>query len=71
VAAQIVKVATEYESEIWITKDGARVDARSVLDILTLMCPQGAKVQVVAQGKDATDALDALSLLFQRKFGES
>ena len=70
VAAQIVKVATQFESEIWITKGVSRVSGKSILDIMTLVCPHGSKVQVTVLGPDASEALSALAILFQTKFGE-
>ncbi|MGV8073511.1 MAG: HPr family phosphocarrier protein [Syntrophobacteraceae bacterium] len=71
VAAQIVKVASQYESEIWISKSGNQVNGKSILDLLTLACPHGSKVNVTVRGADASEALDALAVLFQTKFGES
>lgn len=73
VAAQIVKVAGQYESEIWMSKIGNnhRVNGKSILDIMTLVCPHGSRVQVHADGPDAQEALAALAGLFQTKFGES
>ncbi len=71
VAAQIVKVANQFQSDIWITKSGSTVSGKSILDILTLVCPQGSKVRVSASGVDASEALKALATLFQTKFGES
>lgn len=73
VAAQIVKVASQFDSEIWISKTGnnAKVNGKSILDILTLVCPHGSKVQILVEGPDAHDALTALACLFQTKFGES
>lgn len=73
VAAQIVKVASQFDSEIWISKTGnnAKVNGKSILDILTLVCPHGSKVQIHVEGPDAHDALAALACLFQTKFGES
>jgi len=71
VAARIVKVANEFESAIWFVKDGVRADGKSILDIMTLVCPHGARVRVVAEGRDATDALKALAALFRNKFGEN
>lgn len=70
VAAQIVKVATQFESEIWIAKGDSRVSGKSILDIMTLVCPHGSKVQVTVLGIDASEALNALAVLFQTKFGE-
>lgn len=70
VAAQIVKVATQFESEIWIAKGGNRVSGKSILDVMTLVCPLGSRVQISASGPDASEAVNALAVLFQTKFGE-
>lgn len=70
VAAQIVKVANQFQSDIWILKSGNKVNGKSILDLLTLVCPQGSTVNVSACGPDASDALKALAILFQTKFGE-
>lgn len=70
VAAQIVKVANQFEAEIWILKSGNKVNGKSILDLLTLVCPHGSKVHISACGPDASDALNALASLFQAKFGE-
>ncbi|MFP5212361.1 MAG: HPr family phosphocarrier protein [Acidobacteriota bacterium] len=70
VAAQIVKVANQFESEIWLSKCGNRVNGKSILDVMTLVCPLGCRVQVSACGRDASAALNALASLFQTKFCE-
>jgi phosphocarrier protein len=71
VAAQIVKIASKYRSDVWISRSGNRVNGKSILDLLTLVCPHGSKVQVTVCGPDASEALGALATLFQSKFGES
>jgi len=71
VAAQIVKVAAQFQSEIWIMKSGNRVNGKSILDVMTLVCPHGSRIRVSADGPDAAAAMDALAHLFQTKFGES
>ncbi len=70
VAAQIVKVASQFESEIWISKYDTSVNGKSILDLMTLVCPHGSKVLVRVSGPDASDAMNALAALFQTKFGE-
>jgi len=70
VAAQIVKVASQFESEIWIAKGASKANGKSILDVMTLVCPLGSRVQVSAIGSDAVEALNALAVLFQTKFGE-
>lgn len=70
VAAQIVKAASQFQSEIWIAKGGSKVSGKSILDVMTLVCPLGSKVQISAYGPDASEAVSALAILFQTKFGE-
>ena len=70
VAAQIVRVASQFESEISFTKCDITVNGKSILDLMTLVCPHGSKILVSAKGPDATEALSALATLFQTKFGE-
>ncbi len=70
VAAQIVKVASQFESEILISKCGVTVNGKSILDLMTLVCPYGSRVLVSVRGSDALQALAALASLFQAKFGE-
>ena len=70
VAAEIVKVAGKFKSEILISKCGNTVNGKSILDLMTLLCPHGSKIQISAKGLDAAPALKALAALFQAKFGE-
>ncbi len=70
VAAQIVKVASQFKSEIWIAKGSSKANGKSILDVMALECPLGSRVQVSAIGSDAIEALNALAVLFQTKFGE-
>lgn len=70
VAAQIVKVASQFQSEVWISKSGNKVNGKSILDVMTLVCPHGSNIRISASGPDASAALSALAVLFQTKFGE-
>lgn len=69
-AAQIVRMATQFDANVWIVKDGIRVDGKSILDVLTLASPYGSKVVVRTEGPDADAMMAALAGLFQTKFGE-
>jgi phosphocarrier protein HPr len=53
VAAQIVRIATQYQADVWILKEGIKVDAKSILDVLTLASPHGSKLLVSTEGPDA------------------
>jgi phosphocarrier protein HPr len=70
VAAQIVRIATQYQADVWILKEGIKVDAKSILDVLTLASPHGSKLLVSTEGPDAGTVMEALAALFQAKFGE-
>jgi phosphocarrier protein len=70
VAAQIVRVASRFDSQILISRCGGTVNGKSILDVMTLVCPHGSKVNISAKGQDAAQALNALAALFRAKFGE-
>jgi phosphocarrier protein HPr len=69
-AAKLVGVSSEYKSRIFFERDGQEVDGKSVLDVLTLACPQGSRVTVKAEGSDASEAIEALGRVIDGKFGE-
>ena len=69
-AAKIVQTSSQFQSSILIIKNGREADAKSMLDIMTLSCPQGTRIELCAEGKDAAEALAALAILFDNKFGE-
>ena len=69
-AALLVKTATRFACEILIEKNGVRVNAKSIMGLLTLEGNHGAKMRILATGADAADALAALTELFEKKFFE-
>jgi len=69
-AAKIVALSREYESELFLSKDGNEVDGGSVLSILTLACPKGTEIGVRVVGEDPEELLTKITALFEQKFGE-
>ena len=69
-AAKIVNLNNQYDSSLFLNKDDQEVDGGSILSILTLACPRGTEIQVRIEGEDCRDFMDALSELFEQKFGE-
>lgn len=69
-AAKIVNVSSRYGSEVFLEKDGRKVNGRSILGILTLACPIGSLITVEADGLDAKDVIRELVELVENKFGE-
>lgn len=69
-AGLIARTASQFESEIKITKDDYEVNAKSIMGILTLAAACGASVTVSAQGKDEVEAIAALEKIFTAGFDE-
>ena len=69
-SAKFVKLASEFESEIQVTRDGVTVDARSIMGLLMLGAGIGCGVAVKAEGPDAAEAVAALTDLVARRFDE-
>jgi phosphocarrier protein HPr len=70
VAAKMVAVASRFKAKIFLEKDGQEVNAKSLLGILTLACPQYSFLTVRAEGDDAQEAVDDFERLIEDKFGE-
>jgi len=69
-AAKLVKVANEFDSDIYIVKDGCSVSGKSIIGLLTLAAECGAEIELKAKGDDAYRALEQIVLLVEDKFGE-
>lgn len=70
-ASQIVKMASRYSSDIFIIKDGLKVNAKSIMGILMLAAAEGSSLTLQAEGKDAKKALVSLAKLVEEdKFYE-
>jgi phosphocarrier protein HPr len=69
-AAKLTHLASGFQSEIWVSRSGRRVNAKSIMGVMMLAAGQGTSVQIEAEGVDAQAALDALSRLIADKFGE-
>ena len=69
-AAQIAKLARNVKSKMWIIKDGEKVDAASIIDILTLACPKGSKIILKIEDHSDLDILNDIAKLIERGFGE-
>jgi phosphocarrier protein len=67
----IVRAVECFRSNVFLERDGIQVDARSLLDILTLGCPKDSRVVVRADGVDAQEAVDSIAKLVDEKFGEA
>jgi phosphocarrier protein len=69
-AAQLVKTANGFESEILIEKDGTSADGKSIMSILMLAAQKGSVIAVQAEGGDEKEAMAAIKALVGSGFGE-
>ena len=69
-AAKLTHVASGFQAEIWISRSGRRVNAKSIMGVMMLAAGKGSKVMLEAEGGDADAALAALTKLIADKFGE-
>jgi phosphocarrier protein len=70
-AAEIVKTAGKFKSNITIVRDDLEVNAKSIMGVMMLAAERGAVITLRAAGDDADAALDALCAVIANKFGES
>lgn len=69
-AAEFVKLASRFQSEIRVRKDGFEVNGKSIMGVMMLAAECGSSLTIIAAGEDATAALDELVLLVGNRFGE-
>jgi len=69
-AAEIVKVAAKFTSEITLARDDMTVNGKSIMGVMMLAAECGASIVLRADGADADQARDALAALIANKFGE-
>ena len=70
-AAQFVRVASRFKSDVTVEKNEERVDGKSIMGLMMLAVGCGAEITVTADGSDESEALAALEQLIAEKFGEN
>jgi phosphocarrier protein HPr len=70
-AAEIVKTAARFKSEITIIRDELEVNGKSIMGVMMLAAEFGSTILIRAEGEDAQAALAALEVVVAAKFGES
>ena len=69
-AAMFVKTANRFTCDIFVEKDGEKVNGKSIMGMMMLAAGPGSKLTVHAHGQDAPQALAELEMLIKRKFDE-
>lgn len=69
-SAKLTQLATQFSSEIWLERQGRRVNAKSIMGVMMLAAAQGARVSIETIGDDGEQALLAIVELINSRFGE-
>ncbi len=69
-AAALVQCVLSYESDVFISHNGNRINAKSIMGLLTLAATRGSRLSVVCSGDDAEEAMQAVKDIFASGFGE-
>ena len=69
-AAGLVKMCSKFKSEIYLSRDGFEINAKSIIGVMTLAAEQGCKLQLRAEGEDAEELINNLVEYFANGFGE-
>jgi phosphocarrier protein HPr len=69
-SAKLTKLAGGFQSEIFMTRNGRRVNAKSIMGVMMLAAGVGSEVEIETAGPDEQTAIEALAALINDKFGE-
>ncbi|MBI1890257.1 MAG: HPr family phosphocarrier protein [Burkholderiales bacterium] len=70
-SAKLTQLAAKYKSEVWMARNGRRVNAKSIMGVMMLAAGKGTTVNLEVDGADETECFDALEALINNKFGEN
>ena len=69
-SAKLTQTASRFDSEIWLERNGRRVNAKSIMGVMMLAAARGTSIVIDTEGADADDAMQALEELIADRFGE-
>ena len=69
-AAQLVQLASQFDADITVAKEGQSVNGKSIIGLMMLAAAQGSSIEVSASGPQAVEAMQAIERLVEQKFNE-
>ena len=69
-AAKLTQLAAKFTAEVWLSRNGRRVNAKSIMGVMMLAAGKGSRIVIEADGEDAEGALAAVVRLIAERFGE-
>ncbi|AJC15834.1 MULTISPECIES: HPr family phosphocarrier protein [Pandoraea] len=69
-SAKLTQLAAKFQSEVWLTRNGRRINAKSIMGVMMLAAGIGSTVEVETEGSDEAQAMKEILELIANKFGE-
>jgi phosphocarrier protein HPr len=69
-SAKLTQLAGQFKSDIWLTRNGKRVNAKSIMGVMMLAAAKGAVIDIETVGPDEAAAMSAITVLISDCFGE-
>jgi phosphocarrier protein HPr len=69
-SAKLTQMAGSFPCEVWMERNGRRINAKSIMGVMMLAAGKGAKITIECEGERADEALGSLTALVAGKFGE-
>jgi phosphocarrier protein HPr len=70
-SAKLTQLAAKFQSEVWMTRERKRVNAKSIMGVMMLAAGKGTTVTLETDGTDEEEAMTAIAQLIEARFGES
>lgn len=70
-SAKLTQTASQFQSDVFLSRNGRRVNAKSIMGVMMLAAGKGSRITLEAEGQDAEAALQALLALIADRFGEA
>ena len=69
-SARLTQIAGNYASDVWLSRNGRRVNAKSIMGVMMLAAAKGSKIVIETEGANEAAAMQALQSLIADRFGE-
>ena len=69
-SARLTQVAGQFKSNVWLSRNGRRVNAKSIMGVMMLAAAQGTKLTIETEGPDESEAMEAVAGLIALRFDE-
>jgi phosphocarrier protein len=69
-SAKLTETAGRYKADVWVSRNGRRVNAKSIMGVMMLAAAKGSRIMIETDGPDELEAIAAVSQLVAQRFGE-